>query len=120
MSKNTGASRFRKVNVDEFDENNYQDEAVEEVVAGPDEKEVNDLLSLYPFIYCFKLWFRQTYKIQKYLVLYTQLIVHRVYKYDVCILFSYLFLFLYRNSYQEIAEEGHSMPIHRMVAADPL
>ena len=60
MSKNTGASRFRKVNVDEFDENNFQDEAVEEVVAGPDEKEVNDFLSSYPF-YMYNLHCKKAY-----------------------------------------------------------
>lgn len=45
MSKNTGATRFRKINVDEFDENNFQDELGEEVSAGgPDEKKVNDFI----------------------------------------------------------------------------
>lgn len=45
MSKNTGATFFRKVNIDEFDENNFQDEAVDDVqVSGPDEGEVQRLL----------------------------------------------------------------------------
>lgn len=29
MSKNTASNKFRKVNVDAFDEDNYEDEAVE-------------------------------------------------------------------------------------------
>ena len=50
MSKNTGATRFRKINVDEFDENNFQDDLGDEVTAGgPDEKKVNDFIFAYPF-----------------------------------------------------------------------
>ncbi|XP_064616332.1 actin-related protein 2/3 complex subunit 5-like [Liolophura sinensis] len=46
MSKNTGQSRFRKVDVDQFDEDKFQDENVEEDgEAGPNEGEINTLLS---------------------------------------------------------------------------
>ncbi|XP_021354990.1 actin-related protein 2/3 complex subunit 5-like [Mizuhopecten yessoensis] len=46
MSKNTGASKFRKVNVDQFDEDLYEDEEDDqEVDVGPNEGEVNTLLA---------------------------------------------------------------------------
>lgn len=49
MSKNTGQSRFRKVDVDQFDEDKFQEENVEEDgEAGPNEGEINTLLSQYP------------------------------------------------------------------------
>ncbi|XP_072176632.1 actin-related protein 2/3 complex subunit 5-B-like [Diadema setosum] len=46
MSKNTGASKFRKVNVDDYDENNFQDDQLfDDQVAGPDEGEIQRLLN---------------------------------------------------------------------------
>ncbi|ESP00891.1 hypothetical protein LOTGIDRAFT_172988 [Lottia gigantea] len=44
MSKNTGASRFRKVNVDQYDEDCYQDDDNDDGEQGPSESEVQDLL----------------------------------------------------------------------------
>ena len=49
MSKNTGRTQFRKVDVDEYDENNYQDEQTDEEGKGPDEGEVQAFLNQYPF-----------------------------------------------------------------------
>lgn len=50
MSKNTGASRFRKVDVDEFDPDKFQDDAIEDAAdMGPSEAEVQGLLSQYPY-----------------------------------------------------------------------
>ncbi|XP_038045312.1 actin-related protein 2/3 complex subunit 5-B-like [Patiria miniata] len=45
MSKNTGRTQFRKVDVDEYDENNYQDEQTDEEGKGPDEAEVQSFLN---------------------------------------------------------------------------
>lgn len=46
MSKSTKSTIFRKVNIDEFDENNYQDEVVEaDQVAVPAEEEIERLLN---------------------------------------------------------------------------
>ena len=49
MSKSSQSTKFRKVDIDELDENNFQDEQVEEVgPSGPDEGEVNNFLMQYP------------------------------------------------------------------------
>lgn len=46
MAKNTGASKFRKVNVDEYDEENFQDNEDSDVgVVGPNENEVTNFLN---------------------------------------------------------------------------
>ncbi|XP_041369419.1 actin-related protein 2/3 complex subunit 5-like [Gigantopelta aegis] len=45
MSKNTGASKFRKVDVDQYDEDKFQDEETDVAEQGPNESEVNTLLS---------------------------------------------------------------------------
>lgn len=50
MSINTGAKQFRKVDVDQFDEERFVEDASEDSsVSGPNESEVNALLSQYPF-----------------------------------------------------------------------
>lgn len=52
MSKNTSASAFRKIDVDQYNEDNYTEEDQTELSSpdiGPDEKEVSSLLSQYPF-----------------------------------------------------------------------
>ncbi|BFZ05907.1 hypothetical protein BsWGS_08946 [Bradybaena similaris] len=44
MAKNTGSSKFRKVDVDQYDEDRYEDDIVDAVEEGPNENEVNNLL----------------------------------------------------------------------------
>lgn len=49
MSKSSQSSKFRKVDIDELDENKFQDDGDEDSgQSGPDEGEVNNLLMQYP------------------------------------------------------------------------
>ncbi|XP_014681345.1 PREDICTED: actin-related protein 2/3 complex subunit 5-like [Priapulus caudatus] len=47
MSKATSSTKFRTVDVDQYNEDNYQDEQIEDASsAGPDENQVNQLLNM--------------------------------------------------------------------------
>ncbi|KAH9360440.1 hypothetical protein HPB48_003054 [Haemaphysalis longicornis] len=51
MSKNTESSAFRKIDIDQYNEDNYKEEEgldAQSPPAGPDEQEVNHLLNQYP------------------------------------------------------------------------
>lgn len=51
MAKNTSSSAFRKIDVDQYCEDNFKEEEIEQSgPAGPDENEVVSLLNKYPFI----------------------------------------------------------------------
>lgn len=50
MAKNTSSSAFRKIDIDQYNEDNFkEDEAEQSVPTGPDEGEVCALLNQYPF-----------------------------------------------------------------------
>uniref|UniRef100_A0A0B6YW81 Actin-related protein 2/3 complex subunit 5 n=1 Tax=Arion vulgaris TaxID=1028688 RepID=A0A0B6YW81_9EUPU len=44
MAKNTGSSKFRKVDVDQYDEDRFEDDVIDAAEGGPNENEVNNLL----------------------------------------------------------------------------
>ena len=49
MAKNTGNTQFRKLNVSPYsDESDGEDQAVEGGAEGPNENEVNSLMTQYP------------------------------------------------------------------------
>lgn len=52
MAKNTSSSAFRKIDVDQYNEDNYREEEQAELQStpvGPDEAEVTALMNQYPF-----------------------------------------------------------------------
>lgn len=50
MAKNTFSSAFRKIDVDQYSEDNFkEDDGDQGGPTGPDENEVNSLLQKYPF-----------------------------------------------------------------------
>ncbi|KAK8768986.1 hypothetical protein V5799_014552 [Amblyomma americanum] len=56
MSKNTESSAFRKIDIDQYNEDNYKEEEgldAQSPPAGPDEQEVNHLLNQYPLFVSF-------------------------------------------------------------------
>lgn len=49
MSKNTGARQFRKVDIDQYDEERYVEDVGDDATSqGPNEGEVNSMLAQYP------------------------------------------------------------------------
>lgn len=50
MAKNTSSSAFRKIDVDQYNEDNFkEDETDSSQQLGPDENEITKLLAKYPF-----------------------------------------------------------------------
>lgn len=65
MATNTSSSAFRKIDVDQYNEDNYREDEQGELLSppvGPDEAEVTQLLLQYPFqqfllqLFCVKLY----------------------------------------------------------------
>lgn len=51
MAKNTSSSAFRKIDIDQYNEDNFRDDEAEQAVpAGPDEGEVSNFLNQYPLL----------------------------------------------------------------------
>jgi actin related protein 2/3 complex subunit 5 len=52
MAKNTFSSAFRKIDVDQYNEDNYREEEQAELQSapvGPDEAEITTLMNQYPY-----------------------------------------------------------------------
>lgn len=58
MAKNTFSSAFRKIDVDQYCEDNFKEDETDSGLVGPDENEVNSLLQKYPFISILSLMFK--------------------------------------------------------------
>lgn len=55
MAKNTSSSAFRKIDVDQYNEDNYREEEQAELQSapvGPDEAEITALMNQYPYSNC--------------------------------------------------------------------
>ena len=52
MAKNTSSQAFRKIDVDQYNEDIYKEDDVagEAGIAGPDEAEITQLLNVYPLL----------------------------------------------------------------------
>ncbi|KAJ6646485.1 Actin-related protein 2/3 complex subunit 5-C, partial [Pseudolycoriella hygida] len=49
MAKNTSSSAFRKIDVDQYNEDNFKEDETDSGSLGPDENEITKLLAKYPF-----------------------------------------------------------------------
>lgn len=51
MAKNTFSSAFRKIDVDQYNEDNFEEDEIDSgtTAVGPDENEITKLLTQYPF-----------------------------------------------------------------------
>lgn len=49
MAKNTSSSAFRKIDVDQYNEDIFKEDDVDGGSMGPDENEITKLLTQYPF-----------------------------------------------------------------------
>lgn len=45
MAKNTSSSAFRKIDVDQYNEDNFKEDEADTAVSGPDENEITALLT---------------------------------------------------------------------------
>lgn len=54
MAKNTSSSAFRKIDVDQYNEDNFKEDETDSgsQQSGPDENEITKLLAKYPFQFC--------------------------------------------------------------------
>ena len=86
MAKASLSTQFRKVDVDELDENQFQDEQGEDAAeSGPNESEVNNLILQYPFIFK-QNYLKRTLNTNEFFLLLSALVQH---KYDFnCSMFS--------------------------------
>jgi hypothetical protein len=49
MAKNTGSTAFRRVDVDQYAEEKYEEECADDGIGGPSESEVQTMMAQYLF-----------------------------------------------------------------------